>query len=151
MAKNSGKASGAGAIRSLNRPQEMIVRTAEGLGGRPGVGLPEQSSCHPESARRTKGLRASASDSSPAAQNDICGVPEQGSEFFAKNVKKPISLRLHGRWFEVESVEDIWRIDDEWWREEAVSRMYYRCAVDGGMSVTVFHDLINGRWYRQSV
>jgi hypothetical protein len=50
----------------------------------------------------------------------------------------------------VESVEDIWRIDDEWWREEAVSRMYYRCAVDGGMSVTVFHDLINGKWYRQS-
>ena len=75
------------------------------------------------------------------------GVPEQVSELFEK---KPISLRLHGRWFEVESVEDIWRIDDEWWREEAVSRMYYRCAVDGGMSVTVFHDLINGKWYRQS-
>ena len=74
----------------------------------------------------------------------------QGSEFFATNAKKPVSLRLHGRWFEVESVEDIWRIDDEWWREEAVSRMYYRCAVDGGMSVTVFHDLVNGKWYRQS-
>ncbi len=78
------------------------------------------------------------------------GDPEQGSEFFAKNVKKPVSLRLHGRWFEVGSVEDVWRIDDEWWREEAVSRMYYRCAVDGGMSVTVFHDLVTGKWYRQS-
>ncbi len=112
MAKSSGKAPGAGAIRSLNRPQELTVRTGEGSGRRPGGGL-----------------------------------PEQAPELFAE---KPISLRLHGRWFEVESVEDIWRIDDEWWREEAVSRMYYRCAVDGGMSVTVFHDLINGKWYRQS-
>ncbi len=112
MAKNSGKAPGPSAIRSLNRPKELTVRTAEG-------------------SRRRSGA----------------GVHEQGSEFFAR---KPISLRLHGRWFEVESVEDIWRIDDEWWREEAVSRMYYRCAVDGGMSVTVFHDLINGKWYRQS-
>ena len=111
MAKSSGKALGAGAIRSLNRPQELTVRTAEASGA---------------------------------------GDPEQASELFAKNAKRPISLRLHGRWFEVESVEDIWRIDDEWWREEAVSRMYYRCAVDGGMSVTVFHDLINGKWYRQS-
>ena len=115
MAKSSGKALGAGAIRSLNRPKELTVRTAEGSGRRSGA-----------------------------------GVPEQASELFAKNAKKPISLRLHGRWFEVESVEDIWRIDDEWWREEAVSRMYYRCAVDGGMSVTLFHDLINGKWYRQS-
>ncbi len=115
MAKVSRKALGAGAIRSLNRPKELIVRTAEGSGRRPGVSL-----------------------------------SEQASELFAKNVKKPISLRLHGRWFEVESVEDIWRIDDEWWREEGVSRMYYRCAIDGGMSVTVFHDLINGKWYRQS-
>ncbi len=147
MAKSSEKALGAGAIRALNRPQELIVRTAEGSGRRSGAGDAEQGSCQPESARRTKSLKASASDSSPAAQNDICGVPEQASELFAR---KPISLRLHGRWFEVESVEDIWRIDDEWWREEAVSRMYYRCAVDGGMSVTVFHDLINGRWYRQS-
>ena len=115
MAKVSRKAPGTVTIRSLNRPQELIVRTVEGSGRRSGA-----------------------------------GDPKQPSELFAKNVKKPISLRLHGRWFEVESVEDIWRIDDEWWREEAVSRMYYRCAVDGGMSVTVFHDLINGKWYRQS-
>ena len=112
MAKVSRKAPGAGAIRALNGPKELIVRTAE-------------------SSERTPGI----------------SLPDRTSEFFAN----PISLRLHGRWFEVESVEDIWRIDDEWWREEAVSRMYYRCAVDGGMSVTVFHDLINGRWYRQSV
>ena len=77
------------------------------------------------------------------------GDLKQGSACFAKNVKTPVALRLQGRWFAVESVEDIWRIDDEWWRERAVSRMYYRCTVDGGMSVTVFHDLIDGKWYRQ--
>ena len=73
-------------------------------------------------------------------------LPDRTSAFF---VKKPVALRLHGRWFEVESVEDMWRIDDEWWRERAVSRMYYMCTVDSGMAITVFHDLIGGKWYRQ--
>ena len=82
-----------------------------------------------------------------SGQTSGISLPDRTSAFFAKT---PVALRLHGRWFEVESVEDIWRIDDEWWRERAVSRMYYRCAVDSGMSVTVFHDLIDGKWYRQS-
>ena len=104
-----------GAIRALNGPRELIVRTTEG-------------------SERCSGA----------------GDLKQGSAFFAKNAKRPVALRLHERWFEVESVEDIWRIDDEWWRERAVSRMYYRCTVNSGMPVTVFHDLVGGKWYRQS-
>ncbi|MEE8473194.1 MAG: hypothetical protein V3S82_08500 [Dehalococcoidia bacterium] len=69
------------------------------------------------------------------AKNDEDGVPE--------------TLKLRGRWLQVESVVDRWRIEDEWWREEPVGRRYYQCLVDGGQRVTVFQDLGTGRWYHQ--
>lgn len=50
----------------------------------------------------------------------------------------------------VASVEDRWRVDDEWWREHPVSRLYYECTLEDGRKVTVFKDLIAGRWYRQN-
>ena len=62
----------------------------------------------------------------------------------------PVTLKLRGRWLGVEAMADRWRIDDEWWRECPVSRMYYECVVDGGLTVTVFHDLISSKWHQQS-
>jgi hypothetical protein len=49
----------------------------------------------------------------------------------------------------VASIEDSWRVDDEWWRKDPVSRMYYRVLLAGGQQLTVFKDLISGSWYRQ--
>ena len=61
----------------------------------------------------------------------------------------PESLKVRGRWATVEAVVDRWRIDDEWWREQPVSRMYYGCVADHGLAVTVFQDLITCQWYLQ--
>ena len=61
----------------------------------------------------------------------------------------PVVLRLRGRWVEVEQVVDLCRIDDEWWREQPVSRMYYECLVDQGLRVTIFSDLVTAQWYQQ--
>ena len=61
----------------------------------------------------------------------------------------PSALTLRRSWIRVEAVVDIWRIDDEWWREQPICRMYYECVVDQGLRVTVFHDLTNGDWYQQ--
>ncbi|MBI4282176.1 MAG: hypothetical protein HY672_01645 [Chloroflexi bacterium] len=61
----------------------------------------------------------------------------------------PAELRLRGKWLKVESVDDRWRIDDEWWRDEPVSRMYFTCAADRGIRVTVFQDLVTKQWYGQ--
>jgi hypothetical protein len=48
------------------------------------------------------------------------------------------------------SIERRWRIDDEWWRTEPISRMYYAVILDSGKALTIFKDLIKNRWYRQS-
>ena len=61
----------------------------------------------------------------------------------------PSALKLRRRWVTVEAVVDLWRIDDEWWRERPISRMYYECMVEQGLRVVVFHDLTNSEWYQQ--
>ena len=61
----------------------------------------------------------------------------------------PTSIKLRKRWLEVEAITDRWRIDDEWWRSESVSRLYYTCLVDQGLKVAVFQDLLAGQWFLQ--
>jgi len=41
---------------------------------------------------------------------------------------------------EVERIEEVWRIAEEWWREAPLQRTYYRVLVDGGRAFTLFHD-----------
>lgn len=49
----------------------------------------------------------------------------------------------------VTAVLDRWRIDDEWWRERPVSRMYWRLLLVDGRTATVYQDLVDGRWWAQ--
>ena len=58
-------------------------------------------------------------------------------------------IQLRGYWVAVDRITDRWRIDDEWWREQPISRMYYQCLVDQRITVTIFHDLISRLWYLQ--
>jgi hypothetical protein len=48
----------------------------------------------------------------------------------------------------VESVNESWRIDDEWWRQ-AITRLYYEVMLEGGKRVVLFQDLITGSWFIQ--
>ena len=49
----------------------------------------------------------------------------------------------------VRAIEDMWRIDDEWWRSEPVSRLYYAVLLDSGQRLVIYQDLIDGKWYKQ--
>ena len=62
---------------------------------------------------------------------------------------EPVAVVLGGRRLAVERVEDVWRIDDEWWREE-VSRLYYRLLLEDGRPLVVFHDLVRELWCEQT-
>ena len=48
------------------------------------------------------------------------------------------------------SVIDSWRIDDEWWRDRPVSRLYFDVILTSGHRFVVYKDLAGGRWYRQA-
>jgi len=62
----------------------------------------------------------------------------------------PFAVHVSGRRIAVESIVETWRIDDEWWRDRPVSRMYWRVALEDGRVVDVYRDLISDRWWRQA-
>ena len=61
---------------------------------------------------------------------------------------EPAAVVLGGRRLAVERVQDVWRIDDEWWREE-VSRLYFRLLLEDGRTATIYRDLASHSWFKQ--
>jgi hypothetical protein len=61
----------------------------------------------------------------------------------------PVSVKLKRRQ-KIIAVEDSWRIDDEWWRSEPVSRLYYAVILASGQRLILSKNLIDNCWFRQS-
>ena len=61
----------------------------------------------------------------------------------------PQRVLFEGAVRDVTCVQDRWRIDDEWWREASVSRMYYEVQLEGDRLVTLYRDLPGGTWWLQ--
>jgi len=63
---------------------------------------------------------------------------------------RPLAVWVAGQRQAVECVLESWRIDDEWWRPQAVSRLYWRLVLADGRTATVYRELVKDRWFRQS-
>ncbi len=63
---------------------------------------------------------------------------------------QPAAVHLPNRRFAVEEVLETWRIDDEWWRERTVSRLYFGLALADGRTCFVYRNLVNSRWFKQT-
>ncbi len=62
----------------------------------------------------------------------------------------PIAIKIKRRQA-ISAIENTWRIDDEWWRSEPVSRIYYAVTLaPSGQQLTIFKDLESNGWYQQS-
>ncbi len=60
----------------------------------------------------------------------------------------PVTVRTTRRQT-VKTIEDRWRIDDEWWRSEPVSRLYYAVLLASGQRLVIYKDLNSGQWCKQ--
>jgi hypothetical protein len=49
----------------------------------------------------------------------------------------------------VARVQESWRIDDEWWREQPISRLYFMLLLENDLLLTIYHDLMTDVWYEQ--
>ena len=68
----------------------------------------------------------------------------------ADGEERPVAVTLRpGERLRVTEVQDTWRIDDEWWRERPVSRVYVKVVLENGAPVTVFCDFETASWYEQ--
>ncbi len=63
--------------------------------------------------------------------------------------QRPLALIQRGRRLRVVTIDGRWKIDEEWWRENPIVRMYYQVTTGDGRRITVFRDLTTGKWYRQ--
>ncbi len=61
----------------------------------------------------------------------------------------PVSFKLKGRWLSVVSIDDVCSLDEEWWRDQPIIRMYYQVTMEDDQRVTIFRDMVDGMWYRQ--
>jgi hypothetical protein len=48
----------------------------------------------------------------------------------------------------IETVGEIWRVDDEWWRQP-ISRRYVEVILEGGKHAVLFEDLTTKQWWMQ--
>ena len=60
----------------------------------------------------------------------------------------PAVIVRKGKQSRIAAISNIWRIDDDWWREE-ISRIYFEFELKDGQVMTIFHDLVSGKWYQQ--
>ena len=49
----------------------------------------------------------------------------------------------------ITAINDLWQVDDEWWRERPISRRYYQITTQNDRRLTIFRDQLNGSWYWQ--
>jgi hypothetical protein len=61
----------------------------------------------------------------------------------------PLRLKLGGAWQDVTPARGMWRVEQHWWRGEPVRRDYYRVAPQDGPQLTLYHDRVSGKWFRQ--
>lgn len=60
----------------------------------------------------------------------------------------PIALIRHGRRLTVAKIQEMWQIEDEWWRE-MIRRRYYLLVLEQSIHCTVYQDLVSRDWYEQ--
>jgi hypothetical protein len=61
---------------------------------------------------------------------------------------RPAALVEGGRRLPVARIEEVWCVEDEWWRRP-ISRRYYRLALADGRVRVVYHDRAAGAWFAQ--
>jgi hypothetical protein len=49
----------------------------------------------------------------------------------------------------VEAVREEWVVEDRWWTSRPLRRRYFELVLADGRNVTLFRDLVDGRWLAQ--
>lgn len=60
-------------------------------------------------------------------------------------------LHLAGGWRKARSMDNLWKITDEWWDGRPVIKMYFRVTTEDRSQIIIFQDLLEGTWYREGV
>ncbi len=149
MVADSRAAPSPGGIRPLDEPQ--LVQVEVGADDRPSrVRLEPALSLHASVGRHRQVVRQ-AQDERAISNPFVLSLSKDGGYLQSGATEGAGTGLPKERWREVPEILDSWRIDDEWWRKQPVSRLYYRVLLEDGTVVGLFKDLVSGEWYRQRV
>ena len=62
---------------------------------------------------------------------------------------RPAALVLDGMYKAVDSIDERCEVEEDWRKDNAVVRMYYRVTLQNGVQLTIFKNMVHGGWYRQ--
>ncbi len=60
----------------------------------------------------------------------------------------PIAIIRDRKRKEVEKIGEVWRVDDEWWRDP-IARRYVEVILEGGRRLVVYENQQTGEWFAQ--
>lgn len=83
----------------------------------------------------------------PATRIQPLNMP-QTLEVDADTQGAPLAVTTRAGLRRVEALQDVWRVDDEWWRA-VISRRYFTLRLEGDVLLTIFQDLTTGAWHVQ--
>ena len=92
---------------------------------------------------RTDRLRAVNAPRLVAVELDDSGVPRAVKKQMRRSDGQDETAVV------VETILEMWRIDDEWWRQ-LISRRYFAVILEGGSRVVLFEDLVTHEWSMQT-
>ena len=110
-------------LRSLNLPRRVTVTVGE-------QGLP--TSVHNPNDAARRGEMETAAGPGPAIDED-------------SRSQTAVAGTRH-----VVAIGEVWRVDDEWWRQP-VARRCVEVILEGGAHLMLFEDLTTGDWFAQRI
>ncbi|MBT3555192.1 MAG: hypothetical protein HN926_02045 [Chloroflexi bacterium] len=127
-----------GGIKPLNAPRTVYVRT--------------------DSAGNPTSIQVPPAIGSPRYRRNHRGNPhpnplttrDMGHD--RPKAEEQPTLLSDGKWTLVAEIDDIWKINDEWWRgpDEEIARLYYVLRLGSGQKLSIYLDLATNIWYRQA-
>ena len=110
-------------------------------------------------AKRTRPVKPLNEPVQLNVRHDSHGIP------IAVELVEVLPARAHGehparprrdhsktRWLPVAKIEDIYEVDELWWRgeEQEIQRLYFDLRLENARKVTIYRDLVRNLWYRQA-
>jgi hypothetical protein len=118
----------------------VVYRTIKPLNG------PQQVSVQTDAAGQPASIRIETGMAGPATHQ------RNRSSRHGRARQELRAIRSDGRWMTVSAIEDIWKINDEWWRGEGqeIERVYFDVVLESNQRLIVFYDLVRDEWFRQA-
>ena len=103
-------------------------------------------------AKRSRAVKPLNEPTEVRVKPDSHGVPVALQAPDNLPLTSGMTSRGTSQWEKVTQVDDIYEVDELWWRgeEQEIQRMYFEVRLESSRKVTVYHDLVHDRWFRQA-